>query len=80
MSYLLGGVDMIEVLIKENGESKGIILKGHANYAEHGKDIVCASVSTIFQLMAMGLRTLARQYPEYIKITEVDINEQDARI
>lgn len=34
---------MIKVSIKE----KQIIIKGHANYDELGKDIVCASVSSI---------------------------------
>lgn len=34
---------MIKVSIKE----KQIIIKGHANYEEIGKDIVCASVSSM---------------------------------
>ena len=34
---------MIKVSIKKNQ----IIIKGHANYDELGKDIVCASVSSI---------------------------------
>ena len=34
---------MIKVSIKQ----KQIIIKGHANYDELGKDIVCASVSSI---------------------------------
>ena len=34
---------MIE--IKQKGS--GIIIKGHAGYAEPGKDIVCAAVSTL---------------------------------
>lgn len=34
---------MIKISIKE----KQIIIKGHANYDELGKDIVCASVSSI---------------------------------
>ena len=34
---------MIKVLIKENS----IRIKGHANYSEFGKDIVCASVSSV---------------------------------
>ena len=34
---------MIKVFIKNNS----ITLKGHANFADYGKDIVCASVSSI---------------------------------
>lgn len=63
---------MINIMIKETGENKGLLLKGHANYDEYGKDIVCASVSTIFQLAVMGLRQLALQYPDHIKIEEVE--------
>ena len=33
----------------------GFLVKGHANYAEHGQDIVCASVSAIVQTAIAGL-------------------------
>lgn len=58
---------MIEVLITDNS----IVIKGHANYDEYGKDIICASVSTILQVAQLGLIQLANQYPEYIDLTEV---------
>lgn len=39
---------MIKVLIKrEEKEFKSLEIKGHANSAEHGKDLVCAAVSTV---------------------------------
>ena len=34
-------------MIKVNIEDKLITIKGHANYDDKGKDIVCASVSSI---------------------------------
>ena len=38
---------MIKVkLTKNNNYYKGIIITGHANYDDFGKDIVCASVSS----------------------------------
>lgn len=38
---------MIKVkLIKNNNQIKKIIIKGHAMYADYGKDIVCAAVSS----------------------------------
>ena len=38
---------MIKVkLTKDNNYYKRIIITGHANYADYGKDIVCASVSS----------------------------------
>ncbi len=39
---------MIKVTVsKDNEVIKNITIKGHANYAPYGKDIVCASVSTL---------------------------------
>ncbi len=34
-------------MIKVEIKNKEIIIKGHASYSEYGKDIVCASVSSI---------------------------------
>lgn len=39
---------MIKVkLTKDNNNYKNIIISGHALYDDYGKDIVCASVSTL---------------------------------
>ena len=38
---------MIKIIIKRNDSIEGITIKGHANYDEYGKDIVCAAVSSI---------------------------------
>lgn len=39
---------MIKVnVLKSNGKICGIEIKGHANYDDYGKDIVCAAVSSI---------------------------------
>ena len=39
---------MINIKIKQYKDVvKEIQIKGHANFAEHGKDLVCASVSSI---------------------------------
>jgi uncharacterized protein YsxB (DUF464 family) len=42
---------MIHINMKQNG----LVIEGHANYAEHGRDIVCASVSAIAQTALIGL-------------------------
>lgn len=34
-------------MIKINFYNDGLMVSGHADYAEHGKDIVCAGVSAI---------------------------------
>lgn len=51
---------MIEIEI-EKGK---IAVKGHANYAEPGKDIVCAAVSTLFQALIASVEELT---PDVIK-------------
>ena len=39
---------MISIEIKKNGKKiEQIVIKGHANYSDKGKDIVCAAVSAI---------------------------------
>lgn len=55
---------MIKVKLTKNS----IKIDGHAEYDEYGKDILCASVSTVLQLAQMGLIKLAEQYPNHIKI------------
>ncbi|KXZ40136.1 hypothetical protein SAMN05661008_01344 [Alkalithermobacter thermoalcaliphilus JW-YL-7 = DSM 7308] len=48
---------MIKAVIRR--DSKGQIfefeIKGHANYAQHGEDIVCAAVSALSQTVIIGL-------------------------
>lgn len=34
---------------KHKGKIKGFVIVGHANYAEHGKDIVCNTISVLIQ-------------------------------
>ncbi len=48
---------MIKVGIQKSGQTLvGYVVKGHAGYAESGRDIVCAGVSAIAQAGLMGLQ------------------------
>ena len=39
---------MIQVTVTERkGKAESIVITGHAGYAEHGKDLICAAVSGI---------------------------------
>ncbi|AMA72768.1 ribosomal protein [Aneurinibacillus sp. XH2] len=64
-----------------NGQMK-VEAVGHANYAEHGKDIVCAAVSAIMQTALLGLQAIAEQYPEHVslKVTEKKGERKDEEI
>ena len=56
---------MIKVSIKE----KQIVIKGHANYDELGKDIVCASVSS---MVITTVNAILRIDNEAIKYSDND--------
>lgn len=36
----------------------GFVISGHADYAEHGKDIVCAAISTLLQTFVASVEAL----------------------
>lgn len=50
----------VEVLVQEgtNGEKKivGISSVGHADYAESGKDVICAAISMAMHILESGVR------------------------
>lgn len=52
---------MIKVTFKPN--QKGIKIEGHAGFAEHGQDIVCAGVSALTQTFLYGF--VRNGHPSY---------------
>lgn len=47
---------MIKITVKkENSHISEISVVGHAGYAEHGQDIVCAGVSAVLNTVLVGL-------------------------
>ena len=51
-----------------------IKIEGHADYAEHGYDIVCSAISAVFWTAQSGLMQIAENYPDYIKL---EMNEDE---
>ena len=50
---------MIKIKIKKNKDIiEEVIITGHANYADYGKDIVCAAVSSIALTTCNGIISL----------------------
>lgn len=49
---------MITITLERHENNHKITLDGHAGYAEHGKDIVCASVSTLLQVFCESVEQL----------------------
>lgn len=48
---------MIKISIRNIGISYSVEIRGHAEYGESGKDIVCAGVSTIAYTMANYMKS-----------------------
>lgn len=58
--------------------SNGITMSGHAGYAEHGKDIVCAGVSTLIQTLIQSIEELTQDKIQYsMQPGTVDIEFRD---
>ena len=45
---------MVRIRYKHTAKKFRILIKGHADYAEAGKDIVCASISTIAGMLLLA--------------------------
>lgn len=52
-------------MIEVKRHSGGITVKGHAGYAPHGQDIVCAAVSTLVQNMVISIAELTTDEIQY---------------
>lgn len=62
-------------MIKICCSHSGITLSGHANYAEAGKDIVCAGVSALVQNLIQSIEELTQDKIQYsMSPGRVDIN------
>ena len=65
---------MIEVMVRKDE----IKISGHANYAEKGRDIVCAAVTALTETLIKSITDLTDDNIEYdIKPGWVDIKHRD---
>lgn len=48
---------MVKVILFQNEQAQflGFQVLGHAGYADHGEDIVCAAISAVVQTTAIGI-------------------------
>lgn len=51
---------MLKITLLAGGKKLSLRLEGHAGYAEHGKDIVCASASILAEIVAYDVSLLNR--------------------
>ena len=65
-------------LIEASVRRDGITVKGHANYAVSGSDIVCAGVTALAQTLIKSIKDLTDDKIEYeISPGRVDIKHRD---
>lgn len=67
---------MINAIYKTNGETHDFSVRGHADYASHGNDIVCAAVSGIMYALIGWLEN----NNEYVGICDIDIGSGNVHI
>lgn len=71
---------MIKIkVLKENNYYKEIQINGHANYDDYGKDIVCASVSSIIITTINAIESLNKNTISYNDTNNliIDVLKQD---
>lgn len=70
---------MIKIEIKGKDEINSIKITGHANFADYGKDIVCASVSSIAITTVNALESLDKDisYDSKEGYLNITINKHD---
>lgn len=61
---------MIKVRITKNELIEEIVITGHANYSDFGKDIVCSSVSSIVITTVNGIDKLDNSYLTVDELTD----------
>lgn len=64
---------MTKIEINTNGDEFELIVDGHSGYAEYGKDIVCASISTLTFTWINQIREFERQ--NLTQITQFDMED-----
>lgn len=68
---------MIKIDIQKNDKIiKKIVINGHAKFADYGKDIVCAAVSSIVTTTVNGILTINDQAIDYENNESFLINNQ----
>lgn len=64
---------MTKIEINTNENEFELIVDGHSGYAEYGKDIVCASISTLTFTWINQIREFERQ--NLAKVTQFDMED-----
>ena len=59
---------------KKNGATVGFVVSGHSGYAKQGSDIVCSAISSLSQMVCVGLENVLNLKPA------ITIDEKSAHL
>ncbi len=68
-------------MIKVKYNNNKIVISGHANYAETGKDIVCASVSSVIYTTVNGIKNINEnsiKFTDTNDVMTIDVISKDS--
>ena len=51
-------------IFKSKGNIQGFVVSGHSGYSEEGSDIVCSAISSLSQMVCVGLENVLNLKPK----------------
>ena len=78
----------VDVKLNDDGQVTDVIMKGHADFAEHGQDIVCAGASAVLFGSVNAIIGLTSERPDidysddggYFHFRSVDTSNEKAQL
>ncbi|MGV3244135.1 ribosomal-processing cysteine protease Prp [Staphylococcus sp. 11261D007BR] len=78
----------VEISLNDEGQVTDVIMTGHADYSEHGQDIVCAGASAVLFGSVNAIMGLTSEKPDidyeddggYFHVRTVDASNEQAQL
>ncbi len=78
----------VDIKLNDEGQITDVIMDGHADFAEHGQDIVCAGASAVVFGSVNAIIGLTAERPDidysddggYFHVRSVDISNEQAQL
>ncbi|MGS3982100.1 ribosomal-processing cysteine protease Prp [Staphylococcus pseudintermedius] len=78
----------VDIKLNDEGQITDVIMDGHADYGEHGQDIVCAGASAVVFGSVNAIIGLTSERPDidysedggYFHVRTVDTNNEQAQL
>ncbi|QLK85980.1 ribosomal-processing cysteine protease Prp [Staphylococcus sp. 17KM0847] len=78
----------VDITLNDEGRVTDVVMKGHADFAEHGQDIVCAGASAVLFGSINAIMGLTSERPDidydddggYFHVRSVDTSNEQAQL